>query len=842
MAPFGQLRVGPPNTVEGGVDAMGRRAGRSEALRRRVMMTWDRTMLWLQRYLALDVHPWGHYCDEMVSTPSALPMGAAPQVVDGVQRPKDAFHWSNSPADEVDAVPSFSAGDRPAEALEVMRIANTGSFGTTYLAHHEHWNIDLIIEVPSPDLAAVSGALAELAARAEQWKLIGLHPLVAACYQVHWLNGVPLRVRESVDGADLRAWITGERGVHARTGLDLAVQVCHALEHAHSRGIVHGYLTPESILITQQGTPKLTDFGARASTGTGSVPLASSDSADGDPATVASRWRLAQIAPYVAPERWDNALAVDAQSDVFSLGVCLCELFTGHLPYPSTTGAAQPLADSPGTEERQCPSELWGILRRCVEWNREERLRSVEELRVLLSSVYETLFGVREEDQRTGSLESDEWNNKAVSCFCLGQEAEAETAWALALEADPRHLDSLFNQGLVRWRSGELTDEQLIQQIEAVPVERHERWKPRYFVGLIHQERGDTDNAITMVAQAARDGAGITELAAALDGMQTGRLRMRLGPSILNEHRQYVSAACLSADGQLALSASYDGRALLWDVRAGSILSVLQGSEAPLWCAWLTPDGSWAVTGGDDHMLRVWEVATGECRHIMRGHAGGIAAVSLSADGRVLLWSGNFVSHQVEGMTVQLWDAQAGCPLRVLEGHTSSVKAVWLSPDARWALTGSDDGTMRLWDVATGHCEQVFEGHQLFVSAVCLSSDGAFALSGSWDQTLRLWDVQSGRCLRIFKGHRALVTSVCLTLDSRWALSGSWDCTVRLWDVATGRCVYTLQGHSGLVTAVAMSADGRRGLSGSWDRTVRVWELAEAAQHACAFRLSEPRS
>jgi hypothetical protein len=797
------------------------------------MMMWNRTVPWLQQYLALDVRPCGDYGD---------PAAVAPQALDGMQSPNDASHMGDSPAHEVHALPILSVGDRPAEVLEVKGIANLGPLATAYLAHHEHWNIDLVIEVPSPDLMAVSGALEELAARAEQWKMIGVHPLIAACYGVHWLNGIPLRLRELVDGTDLRAWITEERGVDMQAELDLAIQVCHALEHAHSRGIVHGYITPETILITREGTPKLTDFGARAFSGSASMSLATSDSAERDPATVASRWRLARVASYVAPERWYNTLAVDAQSDIFSLGVCLCELFTGDFPYPSTKGVRQPLADYPGAEEHQCPSELWGVLRRCVAWNQGERLRSVEEVRGLLTSVYDTLFTAREERQPTESPESDELNNKAVSCFCEGKEAEAEAAWALALEGNPKHLDSLFNQGLVRWRRGELTDEQLIQQIEAVPVERHERWKPRYFVGLIHQERGDTDNAITMVAQAVRDGPGITEVAAARDELQEGQLRMRLGSGTMDEHHEYVSAACLSADGQLALSASRDGRALLWNTLTGSILSVFQGSEAPISCAWLTPDGSCAVTGDDDGMLRVWEVATGECRPLTRGHACGIIAVSLSVDGRVLLWSGNVGSQEAEGTTVQLWDAQAGCQLRVLEGHTRPVKAVWLNADARLALTGSDDRTMRLWDVATGHCQQAFEGHQHFVSAVGLSSDGALALSGSWDQTLRLWDVQSGRCLRILEGHRARVTSACLTLDNRWALSGSGDCTVRLWDVATGRCVYTLQGHSGAVTAVSVSADGRRGLSGSGDRTVRVWELGEAAQHVCALRLSQERA
>src|SRR5262249_20114146 len=150
--------------------------------------------LWLNRYLALDVHPRTRLPaleDDVVEDAEELSFpSAGSQTAPLASQSRSAIsnlRWNASPAALPGQIPTFAVGDRPAEALEIKRILSATDFATTYLAHHEHWNLDLIVKVPSPQLAEVPGAIQRIAARGEQWIAVGLHPYIASCYYLQWL-------------------------------------------------------------------------------------------------------------------------------------------------------------------------------------------------------------------------------------------------------------------------------------------------------------------------------------------------------------------------------------------------------------------------------------------------------------------------------------------------------------------------------------------------------------------------------------------------------------------------------------------------------------------------------
>jgi serine/threonine protein kinase len=791
----------------------------------------DRALSWMNRYLAFNVRP-GAAETEREVVPDVTAAAPAPRAA---KRPATAS--AAGPAGRfARAIPSFDVGDRIAEVYEVRRIVTRGDLHTVYVAHHQHWDVDLIVKVPNPELVAVPGALRQLAARPERWATLGMHPNIVSCYHVHWLEGVPLAIIEYVDGGNLREWMEQGRCADLRFGLDLAIRICRGLEHAHRRETLHGALKPENILVTSQGMAKLADFGtpavARGEPAAGGTRTRANDF--NNPLAV---WGLMRGAAYVAPERWTSVGYVDAPVDVFALGACLYEMFCGRAPYQTTCGPRQESPEPAATAGTpRLPERLVTLLKRCVEWQPDARPRTVEEISQELADVYQDLFGERGAAVTDRTREADEWNNKAVSAFYIGNHADAEAAWDAALEADPGHLEATFNRGVARWNRGLHTDEDLVQQLETFPVARDERWKARYFLSLIHLERGDAKSAVTLLEQAMRDRSDDTELAAMLARAQAAAATQV--PEPFAEHTEYVAAVCISADGHAVLSASHDATAALWAVPDGHRLRTFGGHTRPVSCAFLSADGRFALTGSDDRTMRLWNTESGLCQRVFEGGAGRISSACLSRDGNLLLWAGLQSSEDVERLTLQLWDVEKGRCLHSLDGHTSSVKAVALSPDGTLAVSASDDQTVRLWDVATGTCLQVLLGHKHFVSAVCFNSDGSMVLSGSWDQTLRLWDVDSGECVRTLQGHTALVTSVCLSADDRWALSGGWDCAVRLWDVVNGRCLRTFRGHTGLVTGVAVSTQGNWGVSGSWDSTVRLWPLPLESSALCKLRFS----
>ncbi len=218
--------------------------------------------------------------------------------------------------------------------------------------------------------------------------------------------------------------------------------------------------------------------------------------------------------------------------------------------------------------------------------------------------------------------------------------------------------------------------------------------------------------------------------------------------------------------------------------------------EREIRSACLSPDGRHALTRSDDGTARLWDLATGRCLRVLTGRR-----VSLDETTRE----------------------------RYL-GHVQEL-SVRFSASSRYALTGSDDGTVRLWDLATGGCLRRIEldgkvGSKV-TTLVCSSPTGRYAIIvvGYGGDPPQLWDVVHGRRLCTLTGHTGWVTAVCFSPDGRHALSGGNDGTARLWDLHTGRCLHTLAGHRGGVASVCFSPDGSFALSGSADGTARLWEL-----------------
>src|SRR5262249_706218 len=103
------------------------------------------------------------------------------------------------------------------------------------------------------------------------WTDLGLHPHIAYCHYVQPVNDIPMMVIEYLAGGNFREWITNGKCSVLNVGLDLSIQVCHALETAHAKGLVHRDIKPENVLLAIDGTLKLTDFGIARATGLGEL-------------------------------------------------------------------------------------------------------------------------------------------------------------------------------------------------------------------------------------------------------------------------------------------------------------------------------------------------------------------------------------------------------------------------------------------------------------------------------------------------------------------------------------------------------------------------------------------
>ncbi|WP_286884346.1 Stk1 family PASTA domain-containing Ser/Thr kinase [Aneurinibacillus sp. UBA3580] len=143
------------------------------------------------------------------------------------------------------------------------------------------------------------------------------HPNVVNIYDIGQEDDMYYIVMEYVEGMTLKKYINGHAPLDVKEAVDIAVQICDALDHAHQNELIHRDIKPHNILINKFGRIKVTDFGiARA---VSSVTITHTGSVLGS-------------VHYFSPEQ-AKGIAAGAKSDLYSLGVVLYEMLTGELPF-----------------------------------------------------------------------------------------------------------------------------------------------------------------------------------------------------------------------------------------------------------------------------------------------------------------------------------------------------------------------------------------------------------------------------------------------------------------------------------------------------------------------------
>jgi predicted Ser/Thr protein kinase len=193
-------------------------------------------------------------------------------------------------------------------------------------------------------------------------------------------GGEPFIVMEYLEGEDLKERLERERRMAPAGVVEVALQLCSALDAAHQLGILHRDLKPANLFLCRERDCellKVLDFGISKLIGTddGSLsPLTSDATIVGSP-------------HYMSPEQMVTPSRIDARSDLWSMGVVLYELLLGRSPFDGHTLAevcAQVLTHDPPPLHEQVgdvPAELSGVVWRCLRKHPEARFQSAAELR-----------------------------------------------------------------------------------------------------------------------------------------------------------------------------------------------------------------------------------------------------------------------------------------------------------------------------------------------------------------------------------------------------------------------------------------------------------------------------
>ncbi|MEA2426581.1 MAG: hypothetical protein QOF37_209, partial [Thermoleophilaceae bacterium] len=199
----------------------------------------------------------------------------------------------------------------------IESVAGRGGMGVVYRATQLRLNRLVALKVIADDLAEDPGFRERFGHESEMAASID-HPNVIPVYEAGDQDGLLYLSMRYVEGTDLKALIRGEGRLPAQRAAHIIAQVAEALDAAHARGLVHRDIKPANILIAEGDRSFLTDFGL------------TKHAASASGLTKTGTW--VGTADYVAPEQVQGQ-AVDARTDVYSLGCVLYEALTGTVPF-----------------------------------------------------------------------------------------------------------------------------------------------------------------------------------------------------------------------------------------------------------------------------------------------------------------------------------------------------------------------------------------------------------------------------------------------------------------------------------------------------------------------------
>jgi serine/threonine protein kinase len=449
--------------------------------------------------------------------------------------------------------------------------------GIVYRVRHRGWNLDLAVKCPRETSFQTEEQKESFVREAEVWMDLGLHPNVVTCHYVRRLGGIPRIFVEFVPGGSLDDWIRDGRlyegGPEVALGrvLDFAVQIAWGLDYAHKdfpqkRGLVHQDVKPSNVLVAEDGTIKLTDFGlARARAATTELPP------NGSQRMFLVTGRCGT--PAFQSKEQIEAKEVSRRTDIWSWGLSVLVMYLGRIPWGANSLAAPSWLKQVRNRTTQArltdmPAALADLLDECLQFEPERRPISMREVADRLRGIYRATIKENYPRQvpNAEDLLTDSLNNRAVSLLDLGKQEEAEEAWERGLQADPVHLETTYNWGLIRWRAARLTDKTLLDQLHTMCASHPGQGIGEYLQVLVHLERGDCEAALGVLSKTKRRRVSRVEW-----GKVQSLAESRLPQSnrclhTFEGHSREVTSVALSSDGRYALSGSGDRTLRLWQL------------------------------------------------------------------------------------------------------------------------------------------------------------------------------------------------------------------------------------------------------------------------------------
>ena len=330
------------------------------------------------------------------------------------------------------------------------------------------------------------------------WLKLDLHPNITQARMVERIEGKPFLFLEYVSGGDLGAWIdTPALKEDLPQVLRFAVQFCDGMIHAFSKGVrVHRDIKPRNCLITKDNVLKVTDFGL--------AKLFDEDVSSEGLRHASPNLGLSlcnnhgHMHTYRPRNRkFTNSATVDVRADVYSFGVMLFQMVSGHLPF-----CGDSWKDLEQMHRSQNPPllattdpQLSLLVQKCMAKDPAQRPADFRQVRQRLSPIYQRIIGSTPPLPVQGTaLSAVQLNNKGSSLDNLGLRAEAIACFDAAIQLNPSLESAWFNKGVALLGAGR-ADEGLACYDRAIKINPSSEkvWSNK---GVVLKRMGKTEEAI----------------------------------------------------------------------------------------------------------------------------------------------------------------------------------------------------------------------------------------------------------------------------------------------------------------------------------------------------------
>ncbi len=666
-----------------------------------------------------------------------------------------------------DALISEKPGDTIGRYKLLDRVGE-GGCGVVYVAGQEEpVRRRVALKIIKPGMNSVE-VISRFEAERQALALMD-HPNIAKIFDGGATDtGRPYFVMELVRGIPVTEYCD-ENSLPMSARLELFVQICQAVQHAHQKGIIHRDLKPSNVLVTVNdgvATPKIIDFGIAKATEQSLTDK-----------TVFTRFHQFIGTPaYMSPEQAEmTSLDIDTRSDIYSLGVLLYELLVGRTPFdtsellragldelrrrireeeplkPSTRFSTMQAADQTSVARRRntATPRLMHLLRGDLDWVVMKALEKDRTRRYATASAFaediRRHLTDRPVEASPPSLAYRARRFARRNRILVTSAATVAVAIVAALIVSVYHVVIATDERNKAREAGKSEAVQRLRAETSAAKARDQLLRLNVANGVRSMDDGDWFGALLWFTETLRhDPPG--SRGEEMNRQRIGTL-LQYSPRLRHVwfHEGAINTVAFSPNGRWIVTASSDRTARLWDSQTGAPGPVLSHATNVITATFSRSNQS-VLTVTEDSVARVWETASGRAVGPPMVHGYRITGAVISPDGQRVFTIGDRAqtnqpafmrsSRGGEVASLRTWDPVTGSQIGdPFEHRAGTARSVALSADGQW-LAGSFDALLMIWNLRTGTAIQVSAGQipeAKFIPALPLS-----ASRGLTERPLRL--------------------------------------------------------------------------------------------------------